>query len=344
MKYYNLIHRIEILENYILEGKRDQEILNNFLGDEYYAKYNAIKNKIKDPEYKDIYSIINKNKRDVKKFIDTFQSNSDVRRSKKAEGSKLVYDKDNYKIYRITTPEAAQLYGANTKWCISGRLSNDEDSDDIDEKESRGFFKQYIKGSDTEKAYYFVITPRNRKYCITRSIYGDILHVWNEFDDIVDTKKFLSIHPIVGKFFNSTDDTQTDHKSSRRGSDFSETIFYIDNQNPAKLNELISQGADPNCKPNGYTLLQQLSMYNKLSSDELEMAQILIDSGCDVNARDNRTGDTALITGVNNIQFAKLLLNNGADPNATNNNGDTPLSKCKKATIRKLLIANGARE
>jgi hypothetical protein len=99
MNYYeSLEKRICLLEKYLLEGKRDQEILQDFLGDDYYNKYTTIKNKIKDPEYKDIYKIINKNKRDVKNFIDTFQSNSDVRRSKKASGAELVYNKNNYKI------------------------------------------------------------------------------------------------------------------------------------------------------------------------------------------------------------------------------------------------------
>jgi hypothetical protein len=60
MDYYNLLKRVRVLEQYLLEGKRDQEILNNFLGDEYYAKYNTVKNKIKDPEYKDIYQLIKK--------------------------------------------------------------------------------------------------------------------------------------------------------------------------------------------------------------------------------------------------------------------------------------------
>ena len=61
MNYYELLEqRIRILESYIIEGKRDQEILSDFLGDDYYNKYQTIKNKISDPEFKDIYRLIKK--------------------------------------------------------------------------------------------------------------------------------------------------------------------------------------------------------------------------------------------------------------------------------------------
>ena len=53
----NILRRIEVLESLVrrlerttFEGKRDQEILNNFLGDDYYNKYQDIRNKIKDKE------------------------------------------------------------------------------------------------------------------------------------------------------------------------------------------------------------------------------------------------------------------------------------------------------
>ena len=51
LKYYyeSLLRRVEILERLYTEAKRDQEILNNFLGDDY-NKYQSIKNKINDPE------------------------------------------------------------------------------------------------------------------------------------------------------------------------------------------------------------------------------------------------------------------------------------------------------
>lgn len=65
------------LENLIYESRQDQEILNDFLGDDYYNKYQAIKNKISDPEYKDVYKLIKKDPDEVKDYIDNFKSNRD---------------------------------------------------------------------------------------------------------------------------------------------------------------------------------------------------------------------------------------------------------------------------
>ena len=75
----------------------------------------------------------------------------------------------------------------------------------------------------------------------------------------------------------------------------------------------------------------------------MEVVKILIDAGCDIDNQDVN-GNTALLSGVNNLQLVKLLLNSGADPNIANNKGETPLSKCNKGTIKKLLVANGAVE
>ena len=116
------------------------------------------------------------------------------------------------------------------------------------------------------------------------------------------------------------------------------------NRNPEKLKELLSLGADPNYKQNyNRTLIQDISAYAKLNQDELEVIKILIDAGCDIDNQDVH-GNTALLSGVNNLQLVKLLLNSGADPNIANKQGDTPLSKCNKVTIKRLLVANGAVE
>ena len=61
--------------NHILkESKQDQEVLKDSLGDDYYTKYNNIKNKISDNEYKDIFKIVKKDVDDVKEYIDSFKS------------------------------------------------------------------------------------------------------------------------------------------------------------------------------------------------------------------------------------------------------------------------------
>jgi len=38
---------------------------------------------------------------------------------KKKKGAALIYDKDDVQIRKIATPEAAILYGRNSKWCTA---------------------------------------------------------------------------------------------------------------------------------------------------------------------------------------------------------------------------------
>ena len=85
-RYRNLLRRVAYLESLLYEGKQDQENLLKFLGQEYYDKYNLIKNKIKDPDYKDIYKLMKLDLDDVKDYIDVLskkQSNTDLRRDAK---------------------------------------------------------------------------------------------------------------------------------------------------------------------------------------------------------------------------------------------------------------------
>lgn len=109
------------------------------------------------------------------------------------------------------------------------------------------------------------------------------------------------------------------------------------------MKELLAAGANINYGEYNRTYLHHLAFFKKLSDDDLKVAQFLIDSGCDVNQKDIN-GCTALLIGVNNIPFATMLIKAGADPNIADNEGNTPLSKCKKAGIKKLLISAGATE
>lgn len=184
MNYYeSLERRVRVLEAYILEGKHDQEVLQNFLGDEYYNKYNAIKNKIKDPEYKDIYQLIKKDPDEVKNYIDSVQSNRDIRSASKSDGAKLIYDKDGWKVYRITTYKAAQLYGSGTRWCITGRYEGHEE-------QGEHYFNEYIEDNDLDGGYYFYIKG-NKKYCLLRKKNGEIDSIWTASDEELDEHEIL---------------------------------------------------------------------------------------------------------------------------------------------------------
>lgn len=182
-----LEHRVRKLETLFLEGKRDQEILRDFLGDDYYDKYTSIKNKIKDTEYKDIYKLIKMDPNEVKDYIDSFQSNTSARRSKKSDGAKLIYQDDLWKVYRITTYKAAQLYGYGTRWCITGRYEDHEER-------GEEYFYGYIKNNDLDGGYYFYIKNDGRtKYCLLRRENGAVHSIWDASDNELNASDIIDI-------------------------------------------------------------------------------------------------------------------------------------------------------
>ena len=174
-KYKNLLKRIAYLESLLYEGKQDQELLLRHLGPELYKKYTDIRNKITDPEYKDFYKVIKMPVEDIEAYIDSFQSNADLRREAK-KGSKLIYDKNGWKVYRITTYEAAVYYGKNTKWCITGNYDGYEEY-------GRSYFNDYIEDYNLDGGYYFYIKSNNEKYCLLREKDGAISSIWDAKDN-----------------------------------------------------------------------------------------------------------------------------------------------------------------
>lgn len=178
--YESLLRRIIRLESYLLEGKRDQEILHDFLGDEYYNKYVSIKNKISDSEYKDIYKLIKKEPNEVKKYIDDVQSKRALRKANKSSGANLIYSDNNWNVYRITTYDAAMIYGAGTKWCISGHYGEGEYN-----------FNKYIERYNLDNGYYFYLSKNdpNEKYCILQNKNGDIVSIWDVKDFNIGSAK-----------------------------------------------------------------------------------------------------------------------------------------------------------
>lgn len=86
---------------------------------------------------------------------------------------------------------------------------------------------------------------------------------------------------------------------------------------------LLAKGADPNIAANNP--LKVAPLHSACAISNLEIAEILLEAGSDVNAKQMQ-GVTPLHSAAHNGQtnLAKLLLNNGADKGAKMDDGQTP--------------------
>lgn len=328
--FESLEKRVRVLEAYIIEGKHDQEVLQNFLGDEYYDKYNAIKNKIKDHEYKDIYKLIKKDPDEVRDYIDNIQSKRDIRSANKSDGAKLIYDKDGWKVYRITTYPAAQLYGKNTRWCITGRYEGHEER-------GEEYFNEYILDHNLDGGYYFYIKG-NKKYCLLKKKNGKIDSIWNAADEdiyendiLLEEPDFPSIDglfvpkPIKYNLFTDNprvlmaaydlgydpNERCTDKRKSYYG--FTPLEWAVDKNRWHIINVLLSLGA----KPTGKEEWRNIMLYGNPSTLDL-----LLRNG--LRADKNEMLEFAYWYA--STQFIEAMLKLGANPDMKLNNGDTPLA------------------
>jgi len=93
---------------------------------EYLSKFRnaASKNKIKNPEEKNIDAWGKKPFKDFKKFVDNLEetkTSREVKKLNKMEGAKLVASNDLYDVYNITSLEASRSYGSGTNWCTTDK-------------------------------------------------------------------------------------------------------------------------------------------------------------------------------------------------------------------------------
>lgn len=321
-KYRNLLRKVTYLESLLIEGKRDQEELLNFLGQDYYDKYIGIRDKITDPEWKDYYKLMKKNSSDVKDYIDDFQSNMDLRREAK-KGAKLIYNKNGWKVYRITTYEAAVYYGSNTKWCISGNYAGHTER-------GEEYFYGYIEDMNLDDGYYFYINNNNEKYCLLREKSGEPHSVWTESDYRIQPNKILDEcidFPTVDGIFNPWD-------YYRGGKLFSDNIEMV------RLG--IKEGLDVNervmIEDEALTPIVYHVRMGEKNSDANKIINLLLENGADINKPANRMGDafTPLMAAceVENPIMVFHLLRKGANPNFVNSENEYAMSLIKMTSPR----------
>ena len=89
---------------------------------QYLDEFKSLRDKRDLGEHKDIDQWGKKPWDDFKEFIDKTKgekSKSEEKKLQKLEGAELVFENDNWLVYKILTHAAAMLYGSGTKWCIT---------------------------------------------------------------------------------------------------------------------------------------------------------------------------------------------------------------------------------
>lgn len=355
MKYSFLENQHNTL---IKESKQDQEVLKDFLGDDYYNKYNNIKNKITDNEYKDIYSILKKDVNDVKKYIDSFKSNREIIKNAK-KGAKKIYEDSDWVVYKITTYPAAVEYGKGTKWCITGTSVLED---------GRDWFDHYIEERNLDGGYYFFINKgdSSKKYCILQTKNKKIDSVWDAKDQALPIQLCEDLLPEIKEIPDlkrSSIDVLSyyiRYSDKNKGVNIENIIKSINNLNKMSalgnlpLNEavqygnedvvklLLQYGADPNSRNIDGENSLFLSEGHFDRSIHRNIINLLLKKGADPNCLD-KDRNTPLINNIFSISITEILLEHGADPNIRNFMGNTALLKSDDSYYTVLtLLEHGA--
>lgn len=315
------------LESLVYEGKQDQEILNDFLGDDYYNKYQIIKNRISDPDYKDIYKLIKKDPDDVKNYIDNFKSNRDSVKAAK-EGAVKLYEDSDWVVYRIISYNAAKYYGKNTKWCISGNYPGHEG---LGEK----YFNNYIKDYNLDDRYYFYINKHNPndKYCVLKKKSGNIASIWNAEDtNIGDSLYWDDIDlPYVKEVGLNTAEQE-------------DLLFAIKDGDLEMVKQCVNDNTINAVTPTGRTPLMIAAA--KSGRAAIEIAAYLIDNGADISYVSN-DGKSALVIASESgrYEMVRLLVEYGhADVNnPMTEYGSAAYLGTDDKDIEEYLISKGAK-
>jgi len=108
-----------------------------------------------------------------------------------------------------------------------------------------------------------------------------------------------------------------------------ELFAAIEQHDAAQVKTLLAGGADPNepqSDERGLRPLQE-AIFALCDGGEVDVLQVLIEHGADVNAWDANRDLTPLLTAVceQEVEALEVLVRAGADPNVRGGEGDTPL-------------------
>lgn len=363
-----------VYESYLyLESKKDLDDLKSFLGDKLFDDYMKIRDRIpKDQnEFKDFSKLKKMDKKDIQDFIDNFKSKSDKKKSDKTEGAEKLYEDSDWVVYKITSYPAAQLYGKNTKWCITGRY---------DGHESRGeeYFNDYIEDKNLDGGYYFYISKKdpNEKYCILQTKDKRIHSIWDAKDDdkgssakyffkrtnvVLPEVKEVNLDTVSDTYKNSValykalgeEDLDLIKSLLENGVDLEEDPYdyqpfifrAIGTDNKDIVGLLLKYGADPNSLSSSkFTPVQ-----SAVQQGNVDILELLLKNGASLDIKSKYSPKPLLFSSLRGKKdIVDVLLKYGADPNEKDEYGYTPLYNSidrmdkNKVSITKSLLEHGA--
>ena len=118
-EFLKLYEELSILN----EAKADTKKLIDFAGEDLANRFMAVKNRLKYPENDLYYWIKNKSVGELEAVVSNLENTKSKRQAERELtdiGATLVAENAYWKVYHITTFEAAQTYGRDTQWCITG--------------------------------------------------------------------------------------------------------------------------------------------------------------------------------------------------------------------------------
>ena len=299
----------------------------------YVECYNDMKNYIVQTfnNFRSFEILKHADLRDVRDFVSSYTSVNSTKQQMKVEGAELIYNKNGWKVYRITTYKAAQLYGSGTRWCITGRY---------EEHEERGeeYFYEYIESHNLDGGYYFYING-DKKYCLLKRKDGGIDSIWNAADDELEPNEILIDEPNFPSVPNVFTPT------------LNEINLFTDSKKVLLFALELGYDVNAKCKDKTKEYYGRTPLEVAIKCNRWEIASMLLDSGAIQTGKEDwhnimlYSSSTTLLGKLirkgfsvdknemlefaywyAGTQFIETMLKLGANPDMKLNNGDTPLA------------------
>jgi ankyrin repeat protein len=270
---------------------------------------------------------------ELREFAEHLKSNVDIKKRgvfDKSAYSKidLMFENDDFSIYRLKCFDDIRLIGANTNWCITVR--------DVwfDYKGDYTFYVIINKNLDPNDNAYKICVNVNKK---------NIAKVWLK-DNSKKTISYLRNMnvPDIFKY-----DEKIAYNKEPGLEDFSKE--YVESMNVRVATSILNREPDRTGRihdintrtPDGSTVLMAMSYFNKE-----DLVSKLIKKGAELDLQSD-VGNTALILATTQgaEKAVKVLLNAGAKVDLADREGNTPLmyaSNYDFPNIVKLLLQFGA--